>query len=109
MRCSNSFPLQVNVAVVDMKVDWVATAKALDSKSPLDGMDHVSGVTSLQLRKACGVLQQLPFSVGPEDIRQRDRHRVLWRRGRGPDRVRKAHRAPFPRLQVGGYSRGDIL
>ena len=52
-----------------MKVDWVATAKALDSKSPLDGMDHVSGITSLQLRKACDVLQRLPFLSPPQALK----------------------------------------
>ncbi len=33
--------VQVNAAVAE-KVDWEAEAKDLDSKSPLEGMDHVS-------------------------------------------------------------------
>lgn len=33
---------QVNAAAVETQVDWASLAKDLDSKSPLEIMDHVS-------------------------------------------------------------------
>jgi hypothetical protein len=43
---TNGLALQVNAAAV-ATVDWVATAKELESKSALEIMDHVSKHTGL--------------------------------------------------------------